>query len=198
MSAPGPRADALVVVDLQLGWVTGDSAVADADRLVEALESAASAARSAGALVVHVQDVGAEDPTVPMGSTGRDLALHVHPGDAVVRKLSGDAFEGTALEEILRDAAVETLAVGGLMSEMCVSEAVRSALRRGFEVVLPRDAHSTYDIRADGAAPAVSAAEVRRVAEWSLGDELVVVDAIADVAFRRPARGAFPPMLQSR
>ena len=174
------------MVDLQEGWVSGEHAVDGAERLVATLAAAAETARRAGALVVHVRDVGDEDSAVPAGSPGRDLVLPVRDGEAVVEKVTGDAFAGSDLERLLRVAGVETVAVGGLLSEMCVADTARTALRLGFGVVLPRDAHSTLAIAAAGASVAVPAAQVRRVAEWSLGDELAVVDAIADVAFAAP------------
>jgi nicotinamidase-related amidase len=176
-------AEALVVVDVQRGWVTGEHAVDGAERLVQVLAEAAEAARDAGALLVHVQDVGDEDSSVPVGSAGRDLVLRVVDGDALVAKLTGDAFAGTDLERILRGAGVETIAVTGLLSEMCVADTARTALRLGFGVVLPRDAHATCAIAPEGDGVAVPAAQVRRVAEWSLGDELVVVDTVAEVTF---------------
>lgn len=179
-------AEALLVVDLQQGWLSGEHAVDGAAGLVETLAAAAEAARAAGALVVHVQDVGDEDPSVPVDGRGRDLVLPVLDGDTVVEKLTGDAFAGTDLERRLRGAGVHTVAVAGLLSEMCVADAARTALRLGFGVVLPRDAHSTLAIAADGAGVSVPAAQVRRVAEWSLGDEVLVVDAIAHVSFVAP------------
>lgn len=36
--------------------------------------------------------------------------------------------------------------MAGLLSEMCVSATVRSALARGLQVVLVHDAHATYDL----------------------------------------------------
>ncbi len=178
-----PRAEALVVVDVQRGWVSGPHAVAGGEALVPVLESAAAAARAAGAVVVHVQDVGDEDSSVPAGSSGRELVLPVEPSDAVVPKLAGDAFAGPGLEALLRSRGVRSVVVAGLQSEMCVADTARTALRLGFAVVLPRDAHATRDIQADGAAAGVPAAQVARVAEWSLGDELVVVERVASVQF---------------
>lgn len=177
------RAEALVVVDVQAGWVAGRHAVVGADALVSALTAAAAAARDAGALVVHVQDVGDEDATVPPGSPGRALVLPVDPGDEVVSKCTGDAFVGTGLGDLLRSRGVRCVVVSGLQSEMCVADTVRSALRLGFTVVLPRDAHATRDVPPDGAVAGVPAVQVARVAEWSLGDEVVVVDRVAEVEF---------------
>lgn len=74
--------------------------------------------------------------------------------------------------------------IGLVPSEMCVAATARGAMTRGFTVVLPRDGHTTYAVPADGAAPAVPATHVSRVAEWSLGDEVVAPDT-ADVRFGR-------------
>lgn len=187
MSAAG--AQALVVVDVQRGWVGGAHAVVGADDLLVTLAAGCDAARAAGALVVHVQDVGDEDSRVSPGSPGRDLVLRVRDGDVVMDKTTGDAFRGTDLEERLRSAGVTSVAVAGLQSEMCVADTARSALARDFRVVLARDAHTTYDVPADGTGPAVEAAQVSRVAEWALGDQAVLVDRLAEVTFEAPPRG---------
>ena len=83
-------------------------------------------------------------------------------------------------------ADVTRLCLVGIQSEMCVAATARGAMARGFTVVLPRDGHTTYDVPADGRAPAVPAAQVSRVAEWSLGDEVVAPDRLADVRFVHP------------
>ncbi len=74
----------------------------------------------------------------------------------------------------------------GVQSEMCVAANARDALARGWDVVLPRDGHATYDVPADGDAPAVRADLVARVAEWSLGDQVTVVPHAADIQFVPP------------
>jgi nicotinamidase-related amidase len=78
------------------------------------------------------------------------------------------------------------LCLVGIQSEMCVAATARGAIARGYTVVLPRDAHATYDVPADGSAPAVPATHVSRVAEWSLGDDLVAPDRAADIVFGPP------------
>ena len=98
-----PTAQALVIVDVQSGWLTGPHAVDGAEGLLARLEDGLSAARAGGALVVHVQDVGEADSSVPPGSAGRELALPVLPGDAVLPKAVDDAFVGTGLERLLRE-----------------------------------------------------------------------------------------------
>jgi streptothricin hydrolase len=176
-------AQALLVVDVQLGWMEGRHSVNGAEELRATLGGALEAARRASALVVFLQDVGDRDASVPQGSPGRELALAPGPGEFVIPKEDDDGFVGTDLESLLRTAGVTSVVVTGIQSEMCVAATVRGALEGGFDVVLPRGAHATRDVPADGRAPGVPAALVSRVAEWSLGDELIVVDRIADVVF---------------
>lgn len=185
-----PRAQALLVVDVQVGWVEGPAAVSDAVRLMKVLEDQIAAAREAGALVVFLQDVGDLDSTVPQGGPGRALAFATEPEDVIVPKEMDDGFVDTGLEALLRAAGVSSLAVAGIQSEMCVAATSRGAMARGFTVILPRDAHTTRDIPAEGDGAGVPAAQVRRVAEWSLGDDLVVVDRARQVVFESRLRGS--------
>lgn len=110
----------------------------------------------------------------------------VSPGERVVSKTQDDGFAESDLESILRSAGVSRLSICGLMSEMCVAATARGALQREFAVVMARDAHATYPVPEQGPhAPAVPAHLVSRVAEWSLGDEPVLVDRSSDVRFTR-------------
>ncbi len=96
-------------------------------------------------------------------------------------KLHDDPFDGTALADLLAGHA--TVVVAGLQSEMCVAATARGALDRGIGVVLPHDAHSTWDLPAGPAGPAVPADHVRRVAAWSLGDTVHLPLSSTDVTF---------------
>jgi nicotinamidase-related amidase len=179
-------ADALVVVDVQRGLVEGSQAVGGAASFLARLASALESARAAGVPVVHVQDAGtAPGSLIPHGSAGWELVLPVADGEPVVHKEHDDGFAGTELEALLRADGVRRPCLVGIQSEMCVAATARGAMARGFTVVLPRDAHTTYDVPADGDAPAVPAAHVARVAEWSLGDEVLAPARLADVAFTR-------------
>ncbi|WP_246142632.1 isochorismatase family protein [Nocardioides rubriscoriae] len=171
---------ALVVVDVQGAFVEHDPPPHDVAGLLAALHTLLAAARAAGALVVHVQDVGADDPRFADGDR-RDLVLDVRPGEPVVPKRHDDAFDGTDLARLLD--GHRAVVLGGLQSEMCVAATARAALARGLEVVLPHDAHSTWDLPAGPAGPAVPADAVRRVAAWSLGDAVRLPLTSVGVAF---------------
>ena len=105
----------------------------------------------------------------------------------MIRKTGDDGFQGTDLGRVLLAHRVSRMAVAGLQSEMCVSATARTALQMGFGVVLPDDAHGTYDIAAaPGSGPAVPAAAVSRVAEWALGDQVELVASADGVTFTAP------------
>lgn len=123
------------------------------------------------------------------GTPGWELA---HPAwervaEYVIRKSTDDGFHRTGLRNLLTDRGVRDLAVCGVMSEMCVSTTARAALKLGYHVVLPHDAHATYDIPAvTGLADAVPHVMVSRVAEWALSDEIDVIAHAAHVRFELP------------
>lgn len=175
---------ALVVVDVQQAYLDHDPAPYDVAGLLQAVRVLAASARAASALVVHVQDVGDADPRFPLGGGGRGLVLDVLDGEPVVAKSDDDAFVGTSLGDHL--AGVSAVVVAGVQSEMCVAATARGALTRGIGVVLPQDAHSTWDVPAGPDGPAVPAELVRRVAAWSLGDDVYLPARAADVRFVGP------------
>lgn len=165
--------DCLILVDLQAALVTGPDAVPDATVLLAAATDLLDRARQAGSLIVHLQNDGAPGTEDEPSTPGWALYLEPAPGETVIRKATDDGFEGTELGNILAASRVRRLAITGVMSEMCVSATARSAFHRGLAVVLPHDAHATYDIPAlAGIAPTIPAAMVARVAEWALGDQL--------------------------
>ncbi len=179
-----PRADALIVVDVQRAFVEGAGAVPEAVRLLGAVDALLVRAREAGVLVVHLQNDGPAGAPDEVGTWGWELARSPGEGEVLIRKLRDSGFDGTDLEEVLARHDASGVVVAGIQSEMCVAATAREALAKGLRVVLPRDAHATFPIpEVPGHAPAVPAEHVSRVAEWSLGDEVVIADCAADVRF---------------
>jgi streptothricin hydrolase len=188
---PAAPVEALIVVDVQADAVTGDRAVPDAVRLVDRTADLIARARRGGALVVHVQNDGEPGTGDEPGTPGWELHHPVEPSpvEAVIRKTWDDGFKETSLGSLLTGSGVRSLAVCGVMSEMCVQATARTALALGYRVVMPHDAHATHDIPpAPGISDTVPAAAVSRVAEWALGSDLEVVARAVDVTFT-----ALPP-----
>ncbi|MFB8207238.1 isochorismatase family protein [Streptomyces sp. NPDC056010] len=180
---------ALIVVDVQKDGVTGAGAVPGADVLLDRTAGLLARARRAGAVVVHLQNDGdpgsGDEPFTP------GWALHLPvvdgPAESVIRKTWDDGFKDTDLGAVLTDAGVGSLAVCGVMSEMCVQATARTALELGYRVVLPYDAHATHDVpAAPGISEAVPAAVVSRVAAWAISADADVTTPASAVRFTAP------------
>ncbi|WP_369359335.1 isochorismatase family protein [Streptomyces sp. cg2] len=187
---------ALLVVDVQSAFVAGEEAVPDAERVLDRARDLLGRARAAGALVVHLQNDGPPGSVDAPHTPGWELHLPVEcgPREHVVRKTEDDGFADTRLGALLTGAGATELAVCGVLSEMCVAATARTALALGHRVVLPHDAHATYDIpAAPGISGVVPAAMSSRAAEWALGDEVEIVPHAVAVPFASLPLPPAPP-----
>lgn len=188
MTAPLPPVHALIVVDVQSAFVTGPDAVPDAPRLLDRTHDLITRARAADSLIVHLQNDGPAGAPDEPETPGWQLHLPIREShrEVVIRKTEDDGFQETPLGDLLTAQHVRPLAICGAMSEMCVSATARTALHLDYRLVLPHDAHATYDIpAAAGISDAVPAPMVSRVAEWALGDEIEITAQAANVPFTR-------------
>ena len=181
-------ADALIVVDVQVAFVTGIEAVPDHAGLLKAVEALIVSARGAKVPVIFLQNDGetgtADEPHQP----GWALYFPPLPGESVVRKTADDGFDGTSLHDLLAASATQAVALCGVLSEMCVAATARAAMQRGYDVILPHDGHATYDVPpGPGGSAKVPASMAALAAEWSLGDDITIPASVVDVRFSRPA-----------
>jgi nicotinamidase-related amidase len=65
-------------------------------------------------------------------------------GDIVIEKFGYGAFHGTALNHLLRELGVESLAVTGTVTQICVEETAREAFHHGFRTTLVSDAVASF------------------------------------------------------
>lgn len=144
-----------------------------------------AAARSSGDPVAHVQHCDEAGQGFEQGPPHG--LLHARPtpllGETVVQKRASSTFEGTHLQDMLKQLNIRTLAVCSLQREFCVSNTAKLALVPGFEVLVAEDAHGTWpfagrsavlicdqvnhDVRLLGAVPSPSRQLVKRLATES-------------------------------
>ncbi len=76
------------------------------------------------------------------GSTAAELdaSLEPAPGEIVLTKEHYSAFHGSDLGAWLRQRAVDTIALCGTMTHICVDSTARDGFMRGFDVVVVVDA----------------------------------------------------------
>jgi nicotinamidase-related amidase len=70
--------------------------------------------------------------------------LAPRPGELVLDKNSSSPFNGSGIDQLLRNLGVETLVLVGVATDMCVETTGRDAADRGYKVVVASDATATF------------------------------------------------------
>src|SRR6266550_6585381 len=150
-----PKQTALVLIDLQKGVLSRQTAPHSASDVLARGVRLASAFRKAGALVVlvHVSFspdggdaltqptdagpmAGARDPdwdviSPELGHSERDI---------VITKRQWGAFYGTPLDMQLRRRGIKSIVIGGIATNFGVESTARDAFERGYALVFVEDA----------------------------------------------------------
>ena len=162
-----PRTTAVVLIEFQNDFTSEGGAlhgaVAGAMSATNMLENAtevAAAAREAGATIIHApisfvngykEITGSpygilkgvvDSNAFVKGEWGSEIVddLKPEPQDIVVEGKRGlDTFASTNLDFILRSKGIQTVALGGFLTNCCVESTMRSAYERGYEVVTLSD-----------------------------------------------------------
>jgi nicotinamidase-related amidase len=138
---------------------------------IDPTATALAAARAGGLLVVHTReghradladappakvargaparrigDAGPMGRILVRGEPGHDIvpALAPAPGEPVIDKPGKGAFYQTDLDLVLRNRGVDTLAVCGVTTEVCVHTTIREANDRGYRCIALGDACASY------------------------------------------------------
>ena len=101
--------------------------------------------------IVHLQLINKEDDPraerydgwlpVTKGSDGaRIMAEFLSDGDVVVEKNKDSGFYETDLDERLKEMAVDTVAITGMQTQICVQTTAADGFFRGYNVIVPSDA----------------------------------------------------------
>jgi nicotinamidase-related amidase len=181
----------LIVIDVQQefdepAWGERNNPGAEAK-----IAAALDAWRERDAPIIHVRHESPPDEGVFLaGTAGVDFKHEATPlpGEPVITKHVNSAFIGTDLEERLRGAGVETVALVGLTTDHCVSTTARMAGNLGFETWVLQDAVATFARTApDG--EVIPAQTMHRTALASLNGEFAdVID--TETAIARMDSGA--------
>ncbi len=147
--------DALLIIDMQTASFA-DGRKYDVAGVIHRINQLASFVRDASGVVVFVQHDGTEQDGLAPDTPGWQVlsSLEVRSVDLFIRKTLNDAFARTPLFGKLVGLSVSNLGVAGWATDYCVDSTIRSAVSRGFRVVVPADAHTVSD-RAHLTAPQI-------------------------------------------
>jgi nicotinamidase-related amidase len=87
----------------------------------------------------YYEDIRAERETIAIIDE-----LPVEPGDYVVDKYWYGAFFRTSLHDILQGEGVDTVAIAGTVTQLCVEDTTRGAFHHGYKTVLLSDCVSSF------------------------------------------------------
>jgi len=150
-----PRTTALVVIDLQKGIVSRQTAPHSSQDVVDHACRLADRFRELKATVVLVRvaySADGRDRLAPQVDTAacsghtppafRELVPAMGPkqGDVVVTKRNWGAFYGTELELQLRRRGVRTIVLAGISTNYGVESTARDAFERAYQLVFAEDA----------------------------------------------------------
>lgn len=145
MTAPlalDPARTALVLVDLMERIVALPLEPRKGTEVLRAAEELAAAFRAAGAPVVLVR---VERGGVAEQPPGSGLAAGLaRDGDLEIVKRTIGAFQGTDLDQRLRERGVRTLVFGGIATNLGVESTARAAGDLGYDLVFVEDAMSAF------------------------------------------------------
>ena len=164
-----PRTTALVLIEYQNDFTTEGGTlhgavegVMEQNDMLEKTKRVIETARSSGATIVHAPitfapgygELGDPDKVYGIlkgvvdsnsfvkGSWGAEICDEVAPqeGDIVVEGKRGlDAFATTNIDFILRSRGVETVVLGGFLTNCCVESTMRTAYEKGYDVITLTD-----------------------------------------------------------
>jgi nicotinamidase-related amidase len=175
-----PRTTAIVMIEYQNDFTTpggvfhdGVKEVMQSNNMLSNTVDVANKCRAAGVAVMHAPISFAEDygeltghpygilkgvvdnKAFRKGSWGATIVdvLTPHTQDIVIEGKRGlDAFASTNLDFILRSKGIQTVVLGGFLTNCCVESTMRSAYERGFDVITLTDCTATLSQEAQNMA----------------------------------------------
>jgi ureidoacrylate peracid hydrolase len=166
-----PRSTALVLIEYQNDFTTPGGKLHDAVKpvmettnMLQNTVETVRQARAAGVTIVYVPIhftpdfrelspspygilKGCKDSqSFQQGTWGAEIAdaLKPQPGDIVVEGKRGlDGFASTNLDFVLRMRQINTVALGGFLTNCCVESTMRTAYELGYKVVTLKDCAAT-------------------------------------------------------
>lgn len=141
------RETGLLIIDMQAGNFSGPTPIFNGVELLAKVKRLVEKARSAHAPIGYVQNDGGSGDPDEYDTPGWEIHSTIMPvvGDILVRKKTPDAFHETNLHSQLESRGIRRLVVAGLQTEYCIDTTCRRAFSLGYDTILVKDAHSTWD-----------------------------------------------------
>jgi nicotinamidase-related amidase len=174
---------ALIIVDMLNDFVDGKLANPKAQAIVEPLQRLLNHAREDGWVVVFSNDAHRPDdpelriwgPHAMEGTPEADVIPQLAPqeGEIISPKRVYGAFDGTGLDEQLKEKGVDEVVITGQHTHICVRHSSYGAQTHGYRITIPRDAVCGFE--------GVDEEEALDYLKMAYGAEITTVDELSRV-----------------
>ena len=139
-------ATALFIVDVQHAQFFGPWAMPDSANLLSRIGNRLLLARQESTPVFHIQNDGPEGELDGPGQPFWQLVFNPAAGERVIRKTSPNVFDDNPyLDAELRHLGISSIEFVGVQSELCLRSSFLGTKALGFEVMLDRSLHGSFD-----------------------------------------------------
>ena len=138
---------ALVILDLQVGNFDPRYPIFEGERLISTAKILVQRARSANIPIIYILNNGPEGEVDEPYTSGWEVHPEITPfdNDVQIQKTTPDAFHKTELKVTLDSLGIKRLIIAGLQTEFCIDTTCRRGSLLGYDIVLVKDGHSTWD-----------------------------------------------------
>lgn len=149
---------AVIVVDMINDFVTGVFKSDRAAKIIPNIKALLDYTRKQKVPIVYATDAHLPnvDPEFDVwgshavaGSRGAEIIdeLKPHKGDFRVLKRKYSAFQGTDLDQLLRELKIDTVILTGVVTDICIQHTAADAFFRGYKIIVPKDCVEAVDAK---------------------------------------------------
>ena len=146
----------VIVIDMINDFVTGVFKSDRATKIVPNIKALLDHAREQKIPVIYATDAHLPgiDPEFDVwgrhaeaGSWGAEIVDELKPkkGDFRVFKRKYSAFQGTDLDQLLRELKVDTVILTGVVTDICIQHTAADAFFKGYKIIVPTDCVEAVD-----------------------------------------------------
>lgn len=139
---------ALLIVDVQVAMFSYEDVILyNGEKVLDNIYKLLQKARSTNTPVIFIQHTGKNDDEFGKGKSTWKIHPRIEPleTETIVEKKTWDSFYQTVLNDVLKEQEISKLVIAGMQTEFCLDTTCRRAFSIGYENILVKDAHSTFD-----------------------------------------------------
>ncbi len=170
-----------MIIDTQYGMYSGKriDPIYQGEQKIKKIKNLLEKAREKSLTIIYIKHLGGMEHPLEENTEGCDIHYKISPTkkDVIITKKNSDSFLNTELYETLLKLSVSKLYIVGNQTEYCVDTTCRSAFSKGFQVLLIKDCHSTWNT------DTLSATQIIEHHNKTLEEDFVILKNSGEISF---------------